>query len=291
MARPAKSGINGGVQSIAFQFGPHFVIHWYGILLACGMLAGLWTSGIRARRTGISPERVHELGPWVILGGVLGGRVLYVVSYWNEDFAAHPFPDVFMIQNGGLVFYGGLIGATLVGMAYIRIMKLPLWKMADIFAPGVALGYFFGRFGCLMNGCCFGRACSLPWAITFPEGHRTHPYPESPGMPSVAIPVHPTQIYDSLLNLVFYFVLNYLFYKRKFDGQIFALYLVGYSMLRAFVEYFRGDYPVHYLGGIATPAQLISVGILLTGLVLLFALPRRGGSEAALPAAPPAKPV
>jgi phosphatidylglycerol:prolipoprotein diacylglycerol transferase len=263
------------VQSIAFKFGSHLTVHWYGILVACGFLAGLWTSSIRAKRTGVSPERVFDFGPWLILGGIVGGRVLYVISYWKEYFASDPFPEIFMIQNGGLVFYGGLMGAILVGIIYLRLKKMPMWKMADIMAPGISLGYFFGRFGCLMNGCCFGRECHLPWAITYPEGHETHPRSPVPGIPTSAIPVHPTQIYDSLLNLGFYFLLNHFFYRRKFDGQILALYLMGYAVLRAFVEYFRGDYPVHYLGGIATPAQLISVVILAAGITLYLVLKNR----------------
>ena len=77
--------------------------------------------------------------------------------------------------KGGLVFYGGLIGATLAGVLYARLKKLPLWKMADILAPSIALGYVFGRIGCLLNGCCYGRACGLPWAIRFPAGNPLNP--------------------------------------------------------------------------------------------------------------------
>src|SRR5579872_1294630 len=120
-------------------------IHWYGILVAAGFLAGLWTASRRARLVGISPEQIYDLGPWLIIGGILGGRVLYVISYWHEQFAENPFPEIFMVQHGGLVFYGGLIGAILASMIYLRWKKLPLWKMADILAPSVALGYVFGR--------------------------------------------------------------------------------------------------------------------------------------------------
>jgi phosphatidylglycerol:prolipoprotein diacylglycerol transferase len=223
----------------------------------------LWTASRRARLVGIAPEAIFDLGPWLIIGGIIGGRVLYVISYWREDFAQKPFPEIFMVQHGGLVFYGGLIGGTLAVLGYLLWKKLPLWKMADILAPSIALGYVFGRLGCLMNGCCYGRACSLPWAIHFPADHATH-----------GGPVHPTEIYDSLLNLVFYIFLAWLFRRKKFDGQVFAVYLIGYAILRSFVEYFRGDYPVYYLGGWATPAQLVSMGIIIGGLLLLFFLPR-----------------
>jgi phosphatidylglycerol:prolipoprotein diacylglycerol transferase len=250
------------VHSIAFTVGP-LTVHWYGILVAIGFLTGLWTAARRARFVGISPEVIYDFGPWLIVGGILGGRILYVISYWHEQFAEHPFPEIFMIQHGGLVFYGGLIGAIALGMFYLYRKKLPVWTIADIMAPSIALGSAFGRIGCLMNGCCYGRACSLPWAIRFPADHETH-----------GLPVHPTEIYDSALNFLFFFFLTWLFYRRKFDGQIFAIYLVGYAILRSFVEYFRGDYPVHYLWGVATPAQVISLGIVTGGLLLLYFLPR-----------------
>ena len=168
-----------------------------------------------------------------------------------------------MVQHGGLVFYGGLIGATLAGVGYVLWKKLPLWKMADILAPSIALGYAFGRIGCLLNGCCYGRECDFDWAIRFPADHATH-----------GMPVHPTEVYDSILNFCFYVFLAWLFKRKKFDGQVFAVYLMGYAVLRSLVEYFRGDYPVHYLGGVATPAQLLSIGIVAGG-VLLFVWLRR----------------
>ena len=136
--------------------------------------------------------------------------------------------------------------------------------MADILAPSIALGCVFGRIGCLLNGCCYGRACNLPWAIRFPADNPLNP---------PTYPVHPTQIYDSLLNLGLYAVLAWLYRRKKFDGQVFGVYLVCYAVLRSFVEMFRGDYPEyqHYLGGWATPAHLVSILILAAGLVLLWA--------------------
>jgi phosphatidylglycerol:prolipoprotein diacylglycerol transferase len=278
------------MHDIAFTLGP-LTVHWYGILVAIGFLAGLWTSSRRAASAGIPGETVYDLGPWLVVGGLLGGRILYIFSYWSEffDSSGHwirlpgsKLPEIFMVNHGGLIFYGGLIGAVTLGTGWILRKKLSLMKMADILAPGICLGYFFGRFGCLMHGCCYGSYCSWPWAVVYPPGHETHPE-GSPGMP-----VHPTQIYDSLLNLAFYFFLARLFRHRKFDGQVFAAYLTGYAVIRAFVELFRGDYPKHYLGGVATPAQLISIGILAAGLTLLFLLPRRLSPSVAIE---PAKPT
>ena len=244
------------VHKIAFQLGG-FTVYWYGVFVAAGFLTGLWTASRRAARVGVVPEKILDLGPWLILGTIVGARLLYVVSYWQKDFADKPIWEIIMIRHGGLVYYGGLAGASLACILYARVRKLPLWQTADILAPSIALGYFFGRFGCLMNGCCYGRACHLPWAIHFPEDHETR-----------GVPVHPSQVYDSLLNLGLYVGLAWLFRRKKFDGQVFAAYLIGYAVVRAFVEMFRGDYPVYYLGGWATPAQFVSAITLATGVLV-----------------------
>jgi len=234
-------------------------------MVALGFLAGLWTASRRGLGAGIAADRILDLGPWLIIGTILGARTLYVVSYWREEFAGEPITEVFKVWRGGLVFYGGLIGASLGCVLYVRLKNLPLWKVADTVAPSIALGNVFGRIGCLMNGCCYGRECHLPWAITFPPGSR----PAPPG-----VPLHPTQIYDSLLNLGLYLGLAWLYRCKKFDGQVFAAYLVGYALFRSVVEVFRGDYPQHYLGGWATPAQVVSIGVLSAGVLLWVSLPR-----------------
>src|SRR5947209_7911921 len=137
-------------------------------MVALGFLAGLWTASRRSHRDGFTPDQILDLGPWLIVGGILGARSLYVITFWREQFAGKPFWEMFMIQHGGLVFYGGFIGAVLAVVLYARLKKLQLWKVFDVLAPSLALGYSFGRVGCLLNGCCYGRACSLPWAIRFP---------------------------------------------------------------------------------------------------------------------------
>ena len=252
------------------RLGP-LTIHWYGVMLALAFLAGLWTAGRRAPLTGVAGEKIADTGFWLLVGAVVGARVFYVITYWDTLMADPLFPrapwtEIFMVQRGGLVYYGGLIGASLACIAYARARQLPLWKLADIFAPSIALGYVFGRLGCLFRGCCYGRACGLPWAIRFPEGHETH------RVGSPATPVHPTQIYDALLSLGFYLALALLYRRKRFDGQVFATYLMGYALLRSFVETYRGDYSAAHLHGGLTPAHLVSVGIFAAGSVLFWTL-------------------
>ncbi len=264
---PTPSVTSRRVHPDVFKLGP-FPIHWYGVLVALGFLAGLWTASRRGLRDGIAAEKIIDAGPWLIVGGIAGARALYVISYWQEKFANGPWTEIFMVQKGGLVFYGGLLGAGAGGLIYVLKNGLPLWKFADTLAPSIALGYVPGRLGCLMNGCCYGQACDWPWALHFPAGHDTHGHG-----------VHPTQIYDSLLNLALYFALAWWYRRKEFDGQVFAAYLMGYAFTRSVVEMFRGDYPAHYLGGWATPAHLISFAILATGAVLFWKLPRRSANK------------
>lgn len=256
---------------IAFTLGS-LTIRWYGVMVALGFLAGFWTAGRRARLVGIPGEKVQDAGIWLILGTLIGARALYVATYWKDEFARQPFSEIFMVQHGGLVYYGGFIGAVTAGIVYTRVTRIPLWSFADVLAPSIALGYAFGRIGCLLNGCCYGKVCSLPWAIHYPHGSdpfRTQVERQllDPAA-SESLPVHPTQVYDSLLSLAFYAGLAWLFRRKKFDGQVFAAYLIGYAVLRSIVESFRGDYPPDHIHGWATPAQLVSMGILAAGVAL-----------------------
>jgi len=258
---------------VAFSIGS-FEVHWYGLFVAVGFLAGLWTAGRRGRLYGLPAEKIADLGPWIIGGALIGARTLYVITYWEEEFAGKGFIEVFKIRRGGLVYYGGFIGAALGTIIYTSRKKLALWRVADAFAPSVALGHAFGRIGCLMTGCCYGKACDLPWAIQFPKDHLTHPQP-----------VHPTQVYESILNVVLYLGLAFLYRKNRFEGQTFAVYLMAYAVLRGFIETFRGDYMHRQLTGPMTPGQTMGILIFAVGLGL-YVLRARGSKPEA--AAPPA---
>ncbi|MBU6410318.1 MAG: prolipoprotein diacylglyceryl transferase, partial [Verrucomicrobia bacterium] len=141
---------------IAFHLGP-LTIRWYGVMIALAFLFGLWTAMLRARREGIPAEKIGDVVLWIMAGAILGARIVYVTTYWREEFAGQPFIEIFMIQRGGLVYYGGFIGAIVAGFLYLRWKRLPLWRTADVLAPSITLGNVFGRAGCLLNGCCYGR--------------------------------------------------------------------------------------------------------------------------------------
>lgn len=254
------------MKPVLFEIGT-FQLHAFGLFVAMGFMAGTWLAGRRARVAGLDPAAIQDIVfPWLLLGGLIGARILYVISYWDRDFAGHPITEAFAIWRGGLVFYGGLIGASLAGIVGMRLKKLPLWRTADCLTPGLALGHVFGRLGCLMNGCCFGRTCDLPWAIHYPGDHATHGHG-----------VHPAQLYEAGLNLALCVFLAWWHDRRKtFNGQVFAIYLMAYAVIRTVCELFRGDYSVESApaSGIFTPGQSTSAVIMGAGIALWFILRR-----------------
>ena len=260
---------------IMFHFG-HLAVSSYGIMLAIAFLTALWTASRRGLREGIPSEKVFNPGTfdlmvWLIVGGFAGARIWNIVSDWSVHFPIFNTTEILrLVWRGGYSFYGGLIGGMVACFLFVRIHGLPLWRMTDILAPSIALGYAIGRIGCLLAGCCYGRPCSLPWAITFPNQCRIAPS---------GIPLHPTQVYESLLNLILYAILLWLYPRKKFDGQIFAIYLIGYSLLRLFVEIYRGDSPMEYFGGYATKTQIASSVVFIAGLALIVLLPKSSDGQ------------
>jgi phosphatidylglycerol:prolipoprotein diacylglycerol transferase len=254
-----------------------FAIYWYGIFAATGFLAAFWTGSRRSARENLPKEAIMNLAPWIIFGAIIGARLLYVMTFWKEEFAGKPLYHIVTIGRSGLVFYGGLIGACLGTIIYCWKNRLPLWKVADVMAPSVALGHAFGRIGCFMTGCCYGRVCTEPWAVHFPPG----------GIAPSDHLVHPVQLYESALNFGFYGFLMLCYRRKKFDGQIFSIYLIGYAILRAFTESFRGDYDVS--PGKLTPGQSTGIIIAAIGAALWFWLSHRPqGKRAPAPVPPPA---
>ena len=252
------------MHKVALELGP-LTIHWYGVFVGLGCLLGLWSAAQRGLREGIAREQTYDFCWWILLGAVLGARVWYVGSYWHEDFADKSWFAMFNIRQGGLIFYGGVVGSSIALILYSILKRQPLWQLADVAAPSIALGSALGRIGCLMTGCCYGSNCSLPWAIRFPVDHATHHEP-----------VHPVQIYDSIISLALYLVLEFgVFRRRRFDGQVFVVWLLVYPFARSLTELFRGDYPHRYLGGSLTPGQAMSLFTVIVGVMLYYFLPRR----------------
>lgn len=246
---------------ILFEF-KHFAIHTYGFFIALGFLCAIFISKREARIAGEDPEKIADLIFWILVSAILGSRIFYVIVYWN-DFYPNKLIDVFKLWEGGLVFYGGFIGAVAAAYVYVRRFQLDFWKTADILAPAIPFGHFLGRLGCFSAGCCHGKACSLPWAVTF-----THPETLAP--PN--IPVHPTQIYESLTNLlIFIVILNFKRFKT-FKGQVFLVYVAIYAVARFILEMFRGDFRGDEIFGILSVSQTVAIGLEIAAIVLMVRL-------------------
>jgi phosphatidylglycerol---prolipoprotein diacylglyceryl transferase len=249
---------------VLFHIGP-VTVYTYGFFVALGFFVGIEVARREAHRLGQSPAVVGDLCFFILIGAIVGARLFYVAVEWPV-FLRHPL-DIFKIWEGGLVFYGGFMGAALIGLWYIKNRQLPLWKTMDILALGVPAGHVLGRFGCFFAGCCYGKPCHLPWCVTF-----TDPMSLAPR----GIPLHPTQLYAAAGNFLIFCAL-WIFRKRKrFDGQVFWVYLLLYALMRSFVECFRGDPRGLFFHQSVSIAQIIGGGVVVLALFMLRVKPGSG---------------
>ena len=148
-------------------------VRGYGVMLLAGILAGVALAMHRARQVGLDPDTILSMAVWLVICGVIGARLFYVVEYWDEKFSGktpqQTLVEILDIPSGGLVIYGGFIGAAVGVTIFVRQHKLPLLAMADLVAPSLMIGLALGRVGCLLNGCCYGGQTDWPWAVTFPK--------------------------------------------------------------------------------------------------------------------------
>ena len=251
---------------ILFELGP-ITIYSYGVLLAAAYLLGLWMAARRARQAGLDPNKVLDLGIWVIIAALIGAKaLLFIVDF--DQFTSSWQEFTTLLRSGG-VFYGGLIAAVVVCIYQLRKHKLPLWTSGDLFAPGIALGYMVGRLGCLLAGCCFGRPTDVAWAITF-----TDPIANLNVGTPLNVPLHPTQIYEAGAELIILIVL--LATERKghtYPGRTFWSYMLLYAVSRFVIEFYRAD-ERGFLMGLST-SQFISVVLAPLSLFMIFYLRRR----------------
>jgi phosphatidylglycerol:prolipoprotein diacylglycerol transferase len=148
-------------------------VRGYGLMLLVGITSGVGMAMYRARQGGLNPEIILSLAIWLVICGVVGARLFYVTEYWDESFARRSpretFIEIINIPEGGLVIYGGLVGAAVGFTIFILQHRLPFLAMADLIAPSMAVGLAFGRIGCFLNGCCYGGQTDLPWHVSFPK--------------------------------------------------------------------------------------------------------------------------
>jgi phosphatidylglycerol---prolipoprotein diacylglyceryl transferase len=287
-------------------------VQGYGTFMVIGFLVSVFLMRRMVKRFGQNPETVANLAMYVLISGIVASRIFYVLHH-HEHFTDNPL-KVFAVWQGGLEFLGGVIGAGGFLAFYFWRQKLPKLRYLDVLAVGLMIGAGFGRLGCMMRGCCYGKTCDAPWAVTFPyqspafesqvypdpARHRLEPQLELPdsyfqdGMlkpfeqltpeqqqavtqhgPYHTLPVHPTQIYDSLSNFAIAGFL-YLLWRRlsqRKPGIVLSTAMVLYGISRFFMETLRDDNPFEhawwlvYRGG--TISQNLSLYMVFAGVVLL----------------------
>ncbi len=235
-------------------FGYDLSLPTYGLLLAVAFLAAGGVAVRGARREGIPTTAMTDI--WIIslLAGVVGAKLLLYLLDWRY-YLDHPAAILSSLRSAG-VWYGGLIAAVAACLIVVRRRGLDGWLLGDIAAPAISLGQAIGRLGCLAAGCCYGKACALPWAMTF-TNDRAH---EITGVP-LDVPLHPTQLYHALADFTLFLMLLWLVPRRRFNGQALLVYLIIYAIVRGGIEAFRGD-PRGALGLLST-SQIHGAAIVL----------------------------
>ena len=254
------------MQQILFEVpGTKLKIYGFGLMLTIALIGSMNLAAWRAKREKLDGEQVYDLAIWVLLGGLLGARLFFVVEYWNTF---KHWTEIFEVWNGGIVLYGSVIGGTVVFFLYKRLRPFPTRPMIDAIAPGLALGIGLGRIGCFLNGCCYGDVCNLPWAMRFPKptapwrNHVEHGLISFDSLHS--LPVHPTQLYSAIDGFLLVILLSAYYPLRKRDGEVMALMMVTYPVTRFLIEQLRND-EAGFVGGL-TISQAISIALFLGGI-------------------------
>ncbi len=244
------------MRPILIQIG-EFGIPSYGIMLAVSFLIAILLVKRAAKHFSISPVIIENLAFYLMLGVIIGGRLLYVIFHWQQY--EHDLFGIIRVWEGGMMFYGGFLGGLAASVFYLQREKLSVLLFGDLIAPAIALGEFFTRIGCFLNGCCFGTPSSLPWAVTFPESCVAG------GSPVGDYALHPTQIYTALFSVALFFFLNKRLYRKHKIGEIFSSYLIFSGIFRFsidFIRYFEN-------GANFWINQIIALAVVLIG-VLIF---------------------
>lgn len=227
-------------------------------MIALGFFLGIVLAMREARRVGENPEKIMDLCFYILVAAIVGSRLFYVVTAW-ETFADNPL-DIIKLWQGGLVFYGGFIGAVITAAVYIKLAGLPLGKTADILSPSLALGQAIGRLGCFMAGCCYGRTTDVFWSVTFTDRNCLAP---------VGSALHPTQLYSALSNFAIFAVLLILSRRSQVTGRVFWTYVLLYGLTRSIIETWRGDFRGVEVFGVLSISQALGLAGIAVALVML----------------------
>ena len=248
---------------ILFEIGP-ITIYSYGFMIALGVLAAFVVADYRAKKSGLIEDHIYGLGLIGLVGGFVGAKLLFFLTEFQsimED------PSILLHLSEGFVVYGGIIGGILGAYIYLKIKKLPILTYFDTAVPSLALAQGFGRIGCFLAGCCYGRETSCWYGVTF------HDSPFAPN----GVPLIPTQIISSMADFAHFFLLLYISKKSKTKGMVTACYVIFYSIGRFLIEFLRND-PRGSVSVLST-SQFISIFMLAAGIIAAVLLKNKEKKE------------
>ena len=243
-------------------------VRTYGLMLAVAFLVGTWIALREARRLGLDEDKVVSVVLVTLVTGVLGARAMYVIEHLDEF--RQGWGSVLAIWQGGLTLYGGIMAGSLFGLLAARRAGLPVWTTADALTPSVALGTAFGRIGCFLNGCCYGKPTRLPWGVVYP--------PDSfPGLEFGRVPIHPSQIYFAIAGVVLFALLWSVRKRIATPGELFWVFVALFGLVRVGLDMTRAyeSYALVSLGAFTvTESQLWSVAMSLFAMLMILRLRR-----------------
>lgn len=244
-----------------------FVLSSHDFFLSLGFLFGTLFLIREVKRENEDTQKLLDLAIYEIIVTLVGARLFHVIIEAPEFYIKHPL-NILMIWNGGWTFYGGLLAGIIFGVFYLKKHRLNVLRSTDIFAPAISLGLMFGRTACLMAGCCYGKPCptDFPLGMTFNIVNRVRPQAEPLG-----IPLYPTQAIEAFVAIFLFFFLIFYRPKKRFHGELSAIALIVYSIVRFFVEFLRADdIRGLWFGGALSTSQILSLPLFLTGAWIIF---------------------
>lgn len=253
---------------IAFEIGS-MPIRWYGIMAAAGFIAASFIMEKNRKHANLSQDDCGTLLIIALIFGLIGARLFYVTQFFYEKGYSRNLMRIFYLHEGGLVFYGGFILATLAIIFYTRKKKMDTIRVMDIFTPAMAAAHACGRIGCFLNGCCYGRATDSFWGVTAPVG--SHLWFETEGKP-----VHPVQLLEAGENIILCGIFWWMLKKNSPRGVVVSCYFATYGFLRCFNEMLRGDNDLFWK---LTPAQWIGIAMICIGSGMLYFFLRKNNEK------------
>ncbi len=229
-------------------------IRWYGLMVVLAVIAIIGFALLEAKRTGFPQDVVWDVGLWAVVGGIVGSRLLHIIDRWDY-YIYHPDQ---ILNFAGLAVWGAVLGGAIAILIYGLVKKISFWQLGDLAAPGAIMGQAIGRVGCLINGCCYGLTCELPFAVIYQNPSSFAPH---------GIPLYPTQLFHIIWNLIGFGVLWGLRTNLKPQGSLFLLWLIFFGAGDFAIRFFREGEP--FLFGLPQ-AQVIDIAIMAISIPLLI---------------------